>query len=810
MLTIEEAKDALFVLPEDVVLSPVLALPKAIRSFMEYKESDYALTRRYARGGTKILSKDAGLLLEQFRTPRTLVDGIIAFSDSLDADPIPVLDSASSMLFALVEDDCLTREGSDQALLTKPSLQIGEKFKDFEVVRCCQLLEDTEVYLVREGEADFYALKIVRAGSANAYMNELFEREGRILTRLEGDPTPKLREVGRFEERAYLVMEWLEGMSLSEVSQIYQKKSGNLTRQADLIQLKTLRAALAERVIDAYARLHDRGCVHGDVHPRNILVMEDNTVRLIDFGFGRFVEDLDDIPARAGVSRYFEPEFAAARHENVIPPPASMLGEQYTVAVMAYEVLSDENIANGQYLPFSMELPEQMRQIVEEPPLPLTSYFDRINPRLESAILKGLAKDPADRHPSMRAFHGTFVQSMGPEPEAPDYGDRVSFRLGSQANRPGGRYIREFVDWCGPEQDWFDIVFRRHPSCSIKYGGAGIAYALYRLGARYESADLLSLADLWISKSVAHIHDARAFHGLEVQITHETVGDICPLHSPSGVYMVQALISEAMGDFEVCNRALGKFVEAATAAPCDNPDLTIGRTGVLLSCAIALEHFRKSSHIDLRPIWALGDQMFKGIWAQLGEMGAVGEDRKIDLLGIAHGWSGLCYGALRWHNATGTPPIDAVQTRLEQLVELAQVYQKGLRWPYSIAHEHSSTGWCNGHAGWVHLWIEAAQTYGDDRYMALAEGAASSTWQDREGIASLCCGSAGKAYALMDMYNVSKDPRWLKRAEQVGMDAIGSGQTGYSLYKSMGGIVVMASDLTLPEYACLPMFGRES
>jgi len=44
----------------------------------------------------------------------------------------------------------------------------------------------------------------------------------------------------------------------------------------------------------------------------------------------------------------------------------------------------------------------------------------------------------------------------------------------------------------------------------------------------------------------------------------------------------------------------------------------------------------------------------------------------------------------------------------------------------------------------------------------------------------------------------------------VGMDAIGSGQTGYSLYKSMGGIVVMASDLTLPEYACLPMFGRES
>lgn len=811
MITLEEARQSRFVLPEDAVLSPVLDLPRSVRSFLQYKDSDYALTRKFSRGNTKLLSKDTGLLLEQFRTPKTLVDGILAFSDLHGAQAKQILDHASSILFSLAEQDCLTVEGSEQSRSTKPIFLPGDEFLEFRIMHCCHLIADTEVYQIRDGAGTYYALKIARPGHGGEFMASIFERESRILAMLDGRPAPKLKQSGDYEDRPYLIMEWLNGMPLDQLIQVYQKKGGHDVPVAHSMQIRNQRLKLSAELAGAYAVLHRRGCVHGDVHPRNVLVLEDDTVRIIDFGWGRVLKDDCEIPRRAGVSAYYEPELAACYLDGSEAPPASLLGEQYSLGVMIYELLCSEHCSGGQCLPLSADFSEQLRQIVEDVPSPLTSYFERHDPRLDVALAKALSKLPERRYESTQQFHQALVAVSTVASNGLQGTDSVvtDLRLGSQATRAEGLIVRQFVDWCDPTDAWFEAVFRRHPACSIKFGGAGIAYALLRIASRFESPEVLALADLWISKTQSHIKAPHSFHGREIDINAGNVGYICPLHSPTGVHLVQAMVCEAMGDFEGCQTALFRFVEAARAAPCENPDLTIGRTGVLLSCAIVMERFARIGRMDLRPIRDLGDYFAQDIWTDVESMGPIVEARSLENLGMAHGWAGLCYGALRWHSATGTDPTPKIRDRIDELSELGIEYRNGIRWPYSTKDDFSSNGWCNGHAGFVHLWIEAAKAYQDDRYLNLAEAAAISTWQDREGVASLCCGSAGKAYAFMSMYNASNDRRWLSRAEVMGQQAVDAAQTGYSLYKSMGGIVVMASDLSQPEFACQPIFGRE-
>ena len=811
MVLSEDLKDAVFVIPEDVLLSPILALPKAVRAAMKYRDTDYALTQRYARGGTKILSRDTGKLLEQFRTPRTLVEAIVAFSELEQTDPGPILESAGPLILDLVQSECLCPEGSEASRPLSPSLAVGQAFLDVTIVRCCQMIQDTEVYKVWLGgeKGEPLALKIVRPGEAAPYFVEMFEREAEALRVLDGHVAPRLRQTGLYDGRPYLLMEWLEGLSISQITDLYQKRGSSYEQSREVAYIHSEKMGLAARLIEAYAEIHERGCLHGDAHSGNVLVLEDGSVRILDFGYGRLISRAEHSSPRAGVPMYYDPELAAARLEGYVPDPVDERSEQYSVAVMAYELLGNEAICKGKYLPLASSVEAQMLQVVERPALPLTNYFDRFAPKIDATFLRALAKVPKDRFPSLRGFHSAFVHALEEESTsesmlATDFGQS----LGSNAFRPAGAHIGRFVNWCAPGGSWYDVVFRRQPACSIKYGGAGVAYALFRLAARYGSADMLSLADLWITKTSAHIDAQNAFYGDEIEIDEAAVGRVCPLHTRSGVHAVQALISESMGDLNGCQNALSEFT-AATKAPCDNIDLTLGRTGVLLACAILHGKLSGVEQLDLEGIKSLGESTLREIWAELALAGPIVGGKGYDNLGMAHGWAGLCYGALRWHSSVRTFPTPEVQQRIEEIVDLGQIYQKGVRWPYSLTNDDSASGWCNGHAGFVHLWVEAARMYNDIRYMDLAEGTAASVWKDQARIASICCGSAGQTYALMELGNALDDSRWIRRAERVGLRALDGTQTGYSLYKSLGGIAVMAADLGEPRTACHPMFGRE-
>ena len=120
------------------------------------------------------------------------------------------------------------------------------------------------------------------------------------------------------------------------------------------------------------------------------------------------------------------------------------------------------------------------------------------------------------------------------------------------------------------------------------------------------------------------------------------------------------------------------------------------------------------------------------------------------------------------------------------------------------------SGWCNGACGYVFLWTLAHRLLDDPRYLELAYGAAWRSWDAPEQIVTLCCGLAGRAYALLNLYRHTNETVWLDRARDLALRAARTGDTTkeypHSLYKGEFGLAVLAADLEQPNEATMPFF----
>jgi serine/threonine-protein kinase len=197
--------------------------------------------------------------------------------------------------------------------------------------------------------------------------------------------------------------------------------------------------------------------------------------------------------------------------------------------------------------------------------------------------------------------------------------------------------------------------------------------------------------------------------------------------------------------------------------------------------------------------------------------------------GIAHGWAGFLYATMRWCQSSGQILPKQVKERLQELADCREVLGQGMRWPWEIPQKGVRTsnympGWCNGSAGFVYLWTLAYQIFHDTDFLTLAEKTAWNVWEEPDSVGNLCCGLAGRAYALLNLYKYASEKNWLYRAQGLANKAASSMRmldlNGDSLYKSFGirpdslykgnvGIAVLAADLEHPESACMPFFDSE-
>lgn len=233
------------------------------------------------------------------------------------------------------------------------------------------------------------AIKVISPYLANEpQFQARFEREIRLLRRLEHPNIIPILDHGEAEGLAYIVMPFIATGTLHE-----------------RLQQGPLDPVLGGRIIDqiasALTRAHEDGVIHRDVKPSNVLLDQEGNAILSDFGFARPQDASQNLTGSAliGTPAYMSPE--QCRGE-----PLDARSDQYSFAIMLYQ------ITTGQ-LPFDGDTPMAVAMKHVSVPLPRPrSVSPRLPEGVELVLIKALAKDPAHRFASVKDLNQAFQAEL--------------------------------------------------------------------------------------------------------------------------------------------------------------------------------------------------------------------------------------------------------------------------------------------------------------------------------------------------------------------------------------------------------------
>ena len=222
-----------------------------------------------------------------------------------------------------------------------------------------------------------------------------FRQEARAMASLDHENIVKVYDISQDGEVPFIVVECVGGKDLG--SHLDGQDAGRLDEQVV--------RRMAGQLLKALSYAHRRGIIHRDIKPSNILLTEEGTVKVADFGIARIIEE-DDLAGGepgeiVGSARYMSPE--QLKGENATPE-----SDIYSVGVLLYHCLTGRP-------PFSGDVRSLARQHMHGEPTPPSLINKKITPGMEAVILKALEKDPQRRYPSAAAMLDD-VESEEPKP----------------------------------------------------------------------------------------------------------------------------------------------------------------------------------------------------------------------------------------------------------------------------------------------------------------------------------------------------------------------------------------------------------
>lgn len=227
-------------------------------------------------------------------------------------------------------------------------------------------------------EKRWVAIKILKEELAgNSDFLRRFRNESKAIAVLSHPNIVKVYDVSFGDRIQYIVMEYIDGITLKQ----YIEQQGEIKwREALYFTVQILRAL---------QHAHEKGIIHRDIKPQNIMLLEDGTIKVTDFGIARFSQaETQTMTDKAiGSVHYIAPEQARGGYIND-------KADIYSVGVMLYEMLTAQ-------LPFVADnaVSVAIMQMQAEPTPP-----SRINPSipkgLEEITMHAMEKNPAQRFPS--------------------------------------------------------------------------------------------------------------------------------------------------------------------------------------------------------------------------------------------------------------------------------------------------------------------------------------------------------------------------------------------------------------------------
>ncbi len=253
----------------------------------------------------------------------------------------------------------------------------------------------------KHGFEKLFAIKtILPEHAADARFQQMFLDEARIASRIEHPNVAQILDLGEQHDILYIVMEWVDGDSMSRLNRSAKRK--NVTIPLPIV---------LRLVADACGGLHaahelagpdgkSLGVVHRDVSPQNILVSNRGMARLIDFGIAKARDRLGDETSAGmlkGKIHYMSPEQATGADVD-------RRADIFAAGAILYTLLAGKAPYDGKS---QKEVLDRMNKKEPPPPLPPT-----VHSAVRAIVMRALAHDPKDRYPTAAALQAAIESAM--------------------------------------------------------------------------------------------------------------------------------------------------------------------------------------------------------------------------------------------------------------------------------------------------------------------------------------------------------------------------------------------------------------
>jgi len=249
------------------------------------------------------------------------------------------------------------------------------------------------------------ALKVMRPGAVSPSLLRRFEKESELLGRLQHPGIAQIFDAGAVPmeggTRPFFAMELINGVPLNE----FAKSRGLGTRE---------RMELFASVCDAVEHAHQRGVIHRDLKPGNILVDTAGQPKVLDFGIARATDSdvrvttlQTDVGQLIGTLPYMSPEQVTGQTDRI-----DVRSDVYSLGVVLYELMAAR-------LPHDVShrsLPDAASIIRDAEPTHLSSFDSRFRGDIETIVAKALEKDPSRRYQSVGAFAADLRRHLADQP----------------------------------------------------------------------------------------------------------------------------------------------------------------------------------------------------------------------------------------------------------------------------------------------------------------------------------------------------------------------------------------------------------
>ena len=276
-------------------------------------------------------------------------------------------------------------------------LSKGQKINDrYEIIKSIGEGGMANVYLAKDTILDRQvAVKVLRGDlSSDEKFIRRFQRESLSVSNLSHPNIVEVYDVGEEDGQYYIVMEYIEGKTLKQL--LYKRGALTLPEVIDIMTQLT----------DGLSHAHEAYIIHRDIKPQNIMIEDNGTIKITDFGIAMAVNATQFTQTNSvmGTVHYLPPEQANGKS-------ATVKSDIYSLGILMYELLTGS-------VPFKGDNAVEIALKHMKEKLPSIRKQNPLIPQsVENIVIKACAKNPRNRYNTVKEMHDDIVSAMAKENE---------------------------------------------------------------------------------------------------------------------------------------------------------------------------------------------------------------------------------------------------------------------------------------------------------------------------------------------------------------------------------------------------------